>query len=153
MRRARRAPRSRSSPKTSKLGDFTKLNAGLERVDGETNRSELAAKISGEIEKTQMQARRRRDLNAFQLSASFRDPFAVYGSANSSEHCETSCSLPSAERESLRADGSPAGDSTPFCACAVTRRGPNRNVAAARSKCHICPDEGMAWLRLTTGRR
>ena len=49
---------------------FAKLNAGLERVDGETNRSEPAAKISGEIEKTQMQARRRRDLNAFQLRAS-----------------------------------------------------------------------------------
>ena len=45
---------------------FAKLNAGLERVDGKTNRSKPAAKISAEIEKTQMQSRRRRDLNAFQ---------------------------------------------------------------------------------------
>ena len=70
MRRARCAPRSRSSPKTSKLGASAKMNAGLERVDGETNRSEPSAKIPGEIEKTQMQTRRRRDLNAFQLRAS-----------------------------------------------------------------------------------
>jgi hypothetical protein len=50
---------------------FAKVNAGLKRVDGETDRSELATKIPGEIEKAQMQARRRRDLNAFQLRASF----------------------------------------------------------------------------------
>ena len=49
---------------------LAKLNAGLERVDGETDRSELSAEIPVEIEKTQMQARRRRDLNALQLRAS-----------------------------------------------------------------------------------
>ena len=58
---------------------FAKLNAGLERVDRETNRSEPTAKIPGEIEKTQMQARRRRHLNAFQLRASFLDSFVAYG--------------------------------------------------------------------------
>ena len=70
MRRASRAARSRSSPETSKLEASRSSNAGLECVDGETNRSELSAKIPGKIEKTQMQARRRRDLNAFQLRAS-----------------------------------------------------------------------------------
>ena len=50
---------------------LAKVNAGLERVDGETDRTEPSAKIPGEIKKTQMQAGRRRDLNAFQLRASF----------------------------------------------------------------------------------
>ena len=45
---------------------FAKLNAGFERVDGEADRSKPAAKIPGKIKKTQMQSRRRRDLNAFQ---------------------------------------------------------------------------------------
>ena len=62
---------------------FAKLNAGLERVDGEANRSEPAAKIPGEIKKTQMQSRRRRDLNAFQRAPLFHHSrFAA--SANSS---------------------------------------------------------------------
>ena len=79
MRRARlRAPLALLA-QNLKARSFAKLNAGLERVDGEANRTELSAKIPGEIEKTQMQARRRRDLNAFQLRASFPDPFAVYG--------------------------------------------------------------------------
>ena len=47
------------------------MNAGLERVDGETDRTEPSAKIPGKIKKTEMQARRRRDLNAFQLRVSF----------------------------------------------------------------------------------
>ena len=50
---------------------FVKLNACLERVDGKADRSKTAAKISGEIKKTEMQSRRRRDLNAFQTRASF----------------------------------------------------------------------------------
>ena len=50
---------------------LAKVNAGLERVDGETDRTEPSAKIPGEIKKTQMQAGRRRDLNALQLRASF----------------------------------------------------------------------------------
>jgi hypothetical protein len=53
---------------------FVKLNAGLERVDGETDRSEPSAEVAVEIEKTQMQARRRRNPNAFQLHASLHDP-------------------------------------------------------------------------------
>ena len=56
---------------------FAKLNAGLERVDGEADRAEPAAKIPGEIEKTQMQSRRRRDLNAFQRAPLFLDSFAA----------------------------------------------------------------------------
>ena len=59
---------------------FAKLNAGFERVDGEADRSKPAAKISGKIEKTQMQSRRRRDLNAFQRAPLFLDSFAAYGS-------------------------------------------------------------------------
>ena len=31
---------------------LAKMNAGVERVDGETNRTEPSAKIPGEIEKT-----------------------------------------------------------------------------------------------------
>ena len=58
---------------------FAKLNAGLERVNGEADRAKPAAKISGEIEKTQMQSRRRRDLNAFQRAPLFLDSFAAYG--------------------------------------------------------------------------
>ena len=58
---------------------LAKLNAGLERVDGEANRSKPSAKISGEIEKTQMQSRRRRDLNAFQRAPLLLDSFAAYG--------------------------------------------------------------------------
>ena len=50
---------------------LAKMNAGVERVDGETNRTEPSAKIPGEIEKPEMQARRRRDLNAFQLRRLF----------------------------------------------------------------------------------
>ena len=45
---------------------FAKFNAGFERVDGEADRSKPAAKITGEIEKTQVQARRRSDLKALQ---------------------------------------------------------------------------------------
>src|ERR1700733_1671000 len=78
---------------------FAKLDAGFERVDGETNRSEPAAKISGEIEKTQMQARRRRHLNAFQLRASSSIIRRLRFQANSSELCETLRVLPSAEYE------------------------------------------------------
>ncbi len=52
-------------------GRFAKLDAGLEPVDGEADRSKPAAKISGEIKKTEMQSRRRRDPNAFQTRASF----------------------------------------------------------------------------------
>ncbi len=44
---------------------------GLERVDGETNRSELTTEIRRKIIKTEMQARRRRELNAYQQRASF----------------------------------------------------------------------------------
>ena len=50
---------------------FAKLNASFKRVDGEADRSKPAAKISCKIEKTEMQSRRRRDLNAFQTRASF----------------------------------------------------------------------------------
>ena len=59
---------------------FAKLNAGFERVDGEADRSKPAAKISGEIKKTQMQSRRRRDLNAFQRAPLLLDSFAAHGS-------------------------------------------------------------------------
>ena len=58
---------------------FAKLDAGLERVDGETNRSKPSAKIPGEIKKAQMQSRRRRDLNAFQRAPLLLDSFAAYG--------------------------------------------------------------------------
>ena len=50
---------------------LAKMNSGVERVDGETNRTEPPAKIPGEIEKPEMQARRRRNLNAFQLRRLF----------------------------------------------------------------------------------
>jgi len=56
---------------------FAKLNAGFERVDGEANRSKSATKISSEIKKTQMQSRRRRDLNAFQRAPLLLDSFAA----------------------------------------------------------------------------
>ena len=57
---------------------FVKLNAGLERVDGETDRSKQSAELAVEIEKTQMQARRRRNPNAFQLRASLHDQSAGF---------------------------------------------------------------------------
>jgi hypothetical protein len=44
-----------------------KMNARLECIDSETNRSEPSAKIPGEIEKAQVETRRGRNLNAFQL--------------------------------------------------------------------------------------
>ena len=44
-----------------------KVNARLECIDSETNRSEPSAKIPGEIEKAQVETRRGRNLNAFQL--------------------------------------------------------------------------------------
>ena len=46
---------------------FAKLNAGLERGDGEADRAKFSAEVAVEIEKAQMQARRSRDPNAFQL--------------------------------------------------------------------------------------
>ena len=58
---------------------FAELNAGFERVDGEANRSKSATKISSEIKKTQMQSRRRRDLNAFQRAPLLLDSFAASG--------------------------------------------------------------------------
>jgi hypothetical protein len=58
---------------------FAKLNAGFERVDGEANRSKSATKIPSEIKKTQMQSRRRRDLNAFQRAPLLLDSFAASG--------------------------------------------------------------------------
>jgi hypothetical protein len=58
---------------------FAELNAGFERVDGEANRSKSAAKIPSKIKKTQMQSRRRRDLNAFQRAPLLLDSFAAYG--------------------------------------------------------------------------
>jgi hypothetical protein len=58
---------------------FAKLNARFERVDGEANRSKLATKISSKIKKTQMQSRRRRDLNAFQREPLLLVSFAAYG--------------------------------------------------------------------------
>ena len=51
---------------------ITKLNAGLERVDGETDRAESSAEVPVEIEKAQMQAGRSPDPNAFQLRASLQ---------------------------------------------------------------------------------
>ena len=57
---------------------FVKPNAGLECVDGETDRSEPPAEVPVEIEKTQMQARRRHNPNAFQLRASLHDQFAGF---------------------------------------------------------------------------
>src|ERR1700677_3210747 len=58
---------------------FAKLNAGFEPVDGEADRSKPAAKITGKIKKTQMQSRRRRDLNAFQRAPLLLDSFAACG--------------------------------------------------------------------------
>src|ERR1700722_9962528 len=58
---------------------FAKLNAGFERFDGEADRSKSTAKIPGEIKKTQMQSRRRRDLNAFQRAPLLLDSFAACG--------------------------------------------------------------------------
>ncbi len=60
---------------------FAKLNPGFERVDGEANRSKSATKISSEIKKTQMQSRRRRDLNAFQRAPLLLNSFAASGSS------------------------------------------------------------------------
>src|SRR3984957_1961234 len=54
-----------------------KINAGFERVDGEANRSKSATKVSSEIKKTQMQSRRRRDLNAFQRAPLLLGSFAA----------------------------------------------------------------------------
>ena len=102
---------------------LAKLNTGLERVDGETNRTELSAKISGEIEKTQMQARRRRDLNAFQLTrlfSSIHPPFAarrIHRNMKELRHV-----LPSAERDEWRADGLPARWLKPFWDVSSDRR-------------------------------
>ena len=81
---------------------FAQLNAGFECVNSETNRSEASAKIPGKIEKTQMQARRRRDLNASQLRASLhiRSPLATW--ATGSEHCESLPRLPSAAMGACR---------------------------------------------------
>src|ERR1700727_362751 len=58
---------------------FAKLNAGFERIDGEANRSKSAARTPSEIKKTQMQSRRRRDLNAFQRAPLLLDSFAACG--------------------------------------------------------------------------
>ena len=49
---------------------LAKLNAGLERGDGKADRAKFPAKVAIEIEKAQMQARRSRDPNAFQLRLS-----------------------------------------------------------------------------------
>jgi hypothetical protein len=62
-----------------KVRRFVKLNASLERVDGEADRSKPAAKITSEIEKTQVQSRCRRDLNALQTRLFIFDSFATRG--------------------------------------------------------------------------
>ncbi len=110
---------------------LAKLNAGLERVDGEANRSKPAAEISGEIEKTQMQARRRRDLNAFQRAPLFLDSFAAWGL---SEFVATLRDFVRFAKRRRRQ---------------ITRRGRAGSVAAARSKCH----SHLLGLRLKTGGR
>ena len=106
MRRARCARPLALLAQNFKARRFAKLNAGLERVDGETNRSEPAAKIPGKIEKTQMQARRRRDLNAFQRAPLFLDSFAACGSsefvANIAKLCAF-CQAPKREHGSVGA--------------------------------------------------
>jgi hypothetical protein len=50
-----------------------KLNARLECIDGEPDRTESAAEVAIEIEKAQMQARSRGNPNAFQLRGLTRD--------------------------------------------------------------------------------
>jgi hypothetical protein len=85
---------------------FAKLNAGFEPVDGEADRSKPAAKISGKIKETQMQSRRRRDLNAFQRAPLLLDSFAAYGfkriRPNFAKLC-TLCQAPDATDYAARA--------------------------------------------------
>ena len=85
---------------------FAKLNAGFECVDGKADRSKPAAKISCKIEKTQMQSRRRRDLNAFQRAPLLLDSFAAYGfkriRPNFAKLC-TLCQAPDATDYAARA--------------------------------------------------
>ena len=88
---------------------LAKMNAGLERVDGETNRPEPSAKIPGEIEKPEMQARRRRDLNAFQLRRLFSSIHPPSGARNSIGTLRNFACF-AKQGESLCDDGSPAGD-------------------------------------------
>src|ERR1700721_534256 len=84
---------------------FAKLNPGFERVDGEANRSKSATQISSEIEKTQMQSRRRRDLNAFQRAPLLLDSFAAQGfkriRRNLAKLC-TLCQAPHATDDTAR---------------------------------------------------
>ena len=87
---------------------FAKLNAGFERVDGEANRSKSATKIPSEIKKTQMQSRRRRDLNAFQRAPLLLDSFAASGLSEFVAHCETFCVLPSIAATGYRGDFGPS---------------------------------------------
>ena len=104
-----------------KLSRLANLNAGLEGVDGEADRPEPPAKIPGEIEKAQMQARRGGDLNAFQLerlAARSVSPFAAR--AIGLEHCETFSSLPSADTDKTQ--------------CAALLRGPVQNATLAQSR-------------------
>jgi hypothetical protein len=85
---------------------FPQLKAGFESVNGEPNRSEASAKIPRKIEKTQMQARRRLDLNASQLCASFPRFIRVRGLKRIPRSiAEASHVLPSAARGEWRVDG------------------------------------------------
>ena len=76
-----------------------KMNAGEECVDGETDRTELSAEVSVKIEKAQMQARRRCDLNAFQLRPSSSRSTRRRLPVNLLELCETLRVLPSRRRD------------------------------------------------------
>ena len=85
-----------------------------------------------------MQARRRRDPNAFQLRASLHDQFArVRMGAISSEHCETLRRLPSAERE-------PAYRFAPSGLRRPAHPRPKREgemLSSPRGKCHSPPEK------------
>ena len=130
---------------------FAKLNAGLERVDGEANRSKPAAKIPGEIEKTQMQSRRRRDLNAFQRAPLLLDSFAAYGLSEFVGTLRNFVRFAKRRARQITRRGSP-GDFEPIVTWVPAT--PIQSQCCGRPiKMPQSPDGGMLRLRLKTGGR
>jgi hypothetical protein len=120
----------------------------LESVDGEANRSEPAAKISGKIKKTQMQSRRRLNLNAFQRAPLFPIIRRVKVQANLPHLCETLRVLPSAAPDRSQDDEIPLGRLTLSMSEEVdqvpTLRPSDQNATVARWRAEV---------RLKTGAR
>ena len=134
-----------------KARGFAKLNGGLERVDGEYRSSRTPAEVAVEIEKTQMQARRRRNPYAFQLRASLQDHSPAFRLARFDRNIAKLCArLPSAGCE--KSGGAPfacGGSTVDLAEARQPRRGGVEMLWSPGGKCHSRPMKRRYEYRLS----